>query len=49
MKQVQAIVDASVAPVSAERDRLNRLAQALSAPIERPAAAATSGRTAARA
>ena len=49
LKQVQAIVDASISPLAAERDRLVRLAQVLAAPIDKSVAATTSRRTAARA
>ena len=47
LKQVRAIVSAGDPPTAAERDRLARLSQVLAVPIEKPAAPATSGRSAA--
>jgi hypothetical protein len=49
LKQARAIASAGDPPTAAERDRLTRLSQVLAAPIEKPAAPATSHRTAARA
>ncbi len=45
LQQVRAIVGAGDPPTTAERDRLARLSQVLTAPIEKPAAPATSRRT----
>ncbi len=45
MQQVRAIVGAGASPTVAEGDRIDRLAQVLAVPIEKPLALATSGRT----
>jgi hypothetical protein len=47
MRQVRVIVGAGAPPTLAQCDRIDRLAQVLAVPIERPVALATSGRPAA--
>ncbi len=47
LKQVRAIIGAGVPPVAAQRERLDRLAQVLAVPIEKPVALAAPSRTSA--